>query len=119
MRKRWYDSDPTLSMAISLLENTQVEYREQTRIHILNRIQSLDARILEEVKAEPSGFWAMIQKRQTLNEETWRLIEMFKYLTEEDRRELAVEMIRMVYCLETNKEGDFSLDLPDNFRAAV
>ncbi len=109
MNKRWYDLHPTMSMAVSLLQNTTLNYRLKTVSFIENRIREIDPGITNRITQGNGGFWAIrfIQKRRTMDERSWAVVETMRYLSETDKEHMAKEIIRYIYCLENDENMDF------------
>lgn len=106
MKKRWYDMHPTVSMAISLMQNTRPDIREKSVEYLKNVYHERFPKIADMLNEEPSGFWTLklIQKRQSMSENAWTAVETMRYLSDEDRENLAIELIRFIYCLENDEE---------------
>ncbi len=121
MNKRWYDSSPTVSMAVSLLQNATRDHRDLAISHIRSKLTELHPEIL--VMAEEknvSNLWAFIQKRRTMDETSWKVVETMRFLSEDDREKFAIEIIRFVYCLENDSEmTDLTLDTLDDLGAVL
>lgn len=101
MNKRWYDLEPTLSMAISLLQNAPTEHRRQATVFINERFREQYPDALKKAQAaEAYGMFAFLQKRRSMEQDAWHMVERLWYLPLEERTQLALEMIRFIYCLE-------------------
>lgn len=121
MNRRWYDMEPTVSMAVSFLQNTEPDHRETTTSHFLKYLQSNYPELIRH-HFHPSngGFWSVIQKRKTMGKSTWALVELLRYLPQEEKERLALEMIRFIYCLEHDESiEDFDLSMQMDIKAAV
>ncbi len=119
MRNRWYDSLPTVSMAVSLLQNTEPEYREMTTRYFTNKVNQLDPSLPARLQKEPTGIWGFIQKRKSMDEASWVLVESLRYLPEEKMTALAGEMIHYIYQLEHADSVSLGFDSTRMLQAAL
>lgn len=121
MNKRWYDQESTLSMAISLLQNASLQNRNQTVAYIYQQLQENYPLVYPAMQETKHRVWDIVQRRKTMNDEAWGLVEMLRELSVEDRTHVALEMIRYIYCLEHDfqpEEEDFTED-GTNLEAAL
>jgi hypothetical protein len=124
LNKRWYDQNPTLSMAVSFLQNTTPQHRELTTAHFRRKISENYPDIGNQVTKEAQGFWLLIQKRRSMDQEAWALVEMMRFLPDDEMETFAVELIRYIYRLENNGHVSDDVDLlamspPLNMEAAM
>lgn len=109
--KRWYDQTPTLSIAVSLLQNTSLENRMKTVSFLITQLESDYPEALEMADQAKSGWLSFIQRRQTMEQNAWQAVETLQFVPEEGRHELALAVIRTIYQLENDQAED--LDLVD------
>lgn len=115
MNKRWYDHDPTLSMAISLLMNASKTDQIRTSKYIMNLLEKdeLLKRHRQE-KGDPLAIAYMFpeNKRRNMEESCRRLLEILKRLPFDVQLEMALSMINYIYLLDAgmalNEEQLFS-----------
>lgn len=107
MNKRWYDHHPTLSMAISLLQNAPSHHREQTINYIHDIIRELYPGVTKRITLDPGGFWSLnfVQKRRSMDQKSWMVVETLRYLPDADKELMGIEMIRFIYNLENEESG--------------
>jgi hypothetical protein len=105
--KRWYDKDPALSMAISLLNNATSEQQRLTAEHILSLIEHL---IDEETGYQPLQTRQFLQvahlfpnpRRLHMESTANRMVEILKTLPTEVQLDMALNIINQIYMLEAN-----------------
>ena len=102
MNQRWYDANLTLSMAISLLQNTHGARRSHVVNFLHQWLEQYYPDAISQVATQTSApkFWGFIQKRTTLDEHCWTLIEALRFIPEDKRDLLALELIHYIYCLD-------------------
>jgi len=101
--KRWYDPIPTVSMAVSLLQNTSMPCREKIVVYMTDRIHTDFPMETTRFKAESQGLLWIFQKRKALDEASWGLVELLRHLSDKDRDEVALEIIHLIYCIENEE----------------
>jgi hypothetical protein len=109
MNQRWYDKDPTLSMAISLLQNASHTHQEMTARYLFSVMKSnglLDSAELR-TQTERVRFIFPNFRRSGFEMHARHLVELLKHLNAEDQQEMAVKLINYIYILD----GDLS-ELP-------
>ncbi len=105
MKHRWYDNDPTLSMAVSLLQNASRIHQEMTA-HYIRRHMERES-ILEKERLGPPGqllFLFPFLRRNRLEKDAWELLEMMKRLPKDIQLELALMMINYIYMLDAGTQ---------------
>jgi hypothetical protein len=110
LKRRWYDTSPTLSMAISFLQTAEPNCREQASAYIYSYLKEYYPEILI-VPQETASWtlWPFGQNRRVLNDLTWMTIESIRNLPPTEREKVAIELISFMYCLEYGDFGDAHL----------
>ncbi len=121
MNKRWYDMHPTLSMAISLLQNAPIHHRHQAISYVGDIIRELYPGVTNRITLEPGGFWSInfIHKRRSMDEKSWTLLETLRYLPDADKELMGIELIRYIYCLENEESHNSSFTGMSQYGAAI
>ncbi len=94
MYKRWYDKDPAVSLAVSLLRNASIENQYKYAEFIVKKAQENGVRL----ESNPlTGAFNYIMRRWYDNDE--KLAEAFEYLQKssvEHQKEIALELIHLI-----------------------
>ena len=101
---RWYDIDPTLSLAISLLRNSQKEVQINAADFIINDfiIKNAEKRNIK-ISSKLSRIFQTFTRRWYDYHQT--VSKAFQYLqnaSENEQKEIAVELINYLYKIEQN-----------------
>jgi hypothetical protein len=102
MKNRWYDNDPTLSMAISLLQNASKSHQEMAARYMFKLMESrglLDSAELS-TKEDRVRFIFPSFQRSRFEMHARHLVELMKHLPSETRLDLAVQLINYIYILD-------------------
>lgn len=101
MRNRWYDNDPTMAMAISLLQNTTAVHQEMAARYILKWMEHEG--ILNAYEMGPSQLFFMFPmvRRTSLNVHARQLLEVLKRLPRTTQIEVSLHMINYIYMLDS------------------
>lgn len=102
VKKRWYDNDPTISMAVSLLHNAAQADQIRTTDYIFRLLEGQG--IVEAYNlAKPLTVTYIFpfSRREKLEQSTWRLLEILKNLPQALQVEMALNIIQFVYKLES------------------
>ncbi len=94
MYKRWYDKDPAVSLAVSLLRSASIENQYKYAEFIVNRAQEKGVTL---ENSSLSGTVNYILRRWYDNDK--KLAEAFDYLQQasvEHRKEIALELIHLI-----------------------
>jgi hypothetical protein len=118
-QKRWYDMNPTLSVAVSLLHNTLPEYRAHVTAHIQTCLQQQYPHAYARIRKNASSVWRFLPQRQTMDPISWEMIENLRILEDKERQHLALEIIQFIYCLENKDSLDAMMDPNRTFEAAL
>lgn len=106
MQQRWYDKDPTLSMAISLLHNADESHQEMAARYMFKLMEAQG--LLEHMelctKSERVRFMFPSFKRSGFEMHARHLVELFKHLEPQTQLKMAVQLIHYIYILD----GGFS-----------
>ncbi len=103
MNKRWYDHDPTLSMAVSLLQNASKPDQFRTVKYIMGLLERDE--ILKQYRKEIGdplrlSYIFPANRRRDMETSTWRLLEILKLLPETIQMEMALSIINYIYLLD-------------------
>ncbi|HEY9746005.1 MAG TPA: hypothetical protein V6C99_07290 [Oculatellaceae cyanobacterium] len=115
MQNRWYDNDPTLSMAISLLQNASKTHQELAARYMFKLMESRN--LLDKAeqgsKSERVRFIFPTFRRSRFEMHARHLVELLKHLPTETRQELALQLINYVYILDCGM-SDFDIPGQEN-----
>ena len=93
MNKRWYDKDPAVSLAVSLIRNSEIENQYKYAEFIVNRAKDFGVTIDENPLSNAFHFvkrWYDQDKQ---------LAEAFEYLQKapvEQQKEIALDLIHII-----------------------
>lgn len=99
---RWYDKDPTLSMAISLLYNASKTHQEMAARYLFSTMKNqglLDADELR-TQTERVRFIFPTFRRSGFEIHARHLVETMKHLPEVHQQAMAVQLINYIYVLD-------------------
>lgn len=111
MKQRWYDNDPTLSMAISLLQNASKNHQEMTArhaLHYLERENLVDPSFLRTQDGRIK-FIFPLKRRTRMDVQACRMLEIMKRLPPDVQQAMALQVINYIYLLD----GGMEIPLPD------
>ncbi len=103
MKQRWYDSDPTLSMAISLLQNASHMHQEMAANYMFKLMEAkelLDVAGLR-TRSDRINFIFPSFRRNSFEKHARHLVEVMKHLPAYARQEMAVHLINYIYILDS------------------
>lgn len=99
--KRWYDQDPTLSMAVSLLRNIASADQAKVCNVVFQNLESQGAlAAYPPVPTRPSQWSFLYNRRETLDDASWYLLETLKPLAREIQLDAALTIIELTYRLD-------------------
>jgi hypothetical protein len=92
MGYRWYDCDPTLSMAVSLLQSVSDDQREPLLDEGLDYITATYPSLAKQADDEGNVvfFW---KRRQGWNSKMWRMLTLVEALPHHDRQDVALWLL--------------------------
>lgn len=102
MKNRWYDNDPTLSMAISLLQNASKSHQEMAARYMFKMMESrglMDGAELS-TKEDRVRFIFPSFQRSRFEMHARHLVELMKHLSSDTQQDLAVQLINYIYILD-------------------
>jgi hypothetical protein len=117
MQQRWYDKDPTLSMAMSLLQNAAPAHQEIAVRYMFNLMRDqglLDAPELRTGEGRIRFIFPAF-RRSRFGTHARHLVELMKHLPPEAQQDLAVQLINRIYLLDggmTEPEMDAMAAMP-------
>jgi len=100
MNQRWYDQYASISLAINLLQTASLSNRAKIVKNIQAEIQAQYPGVTIIVESERRWLMKLFQKRRSLDEAAWMMIENLKYLTDDAREEFAHKIINQVYSFD-------------------
>lgn len=102
MQQRWYDRDPTLSMAISLLQNASHAHQEAASRYMFKVMDGLGLLNSAEVstKEDRIRFIFPAFRRQKFEVHARHLVELMKHLSYDAQQAMAVQLINYIYLLD-------------------
>ncbi|WP_373532755.1 hypothetical protein [Vampirovibrio sp.] len=110
MQHRWYDKNPTLSMAISLLQNASHLHQEMAAQYLFSVMKNqgiLDSAALS-TQTGRIQFLFPTFRRNRFEIHARHLVEVIKHLSDEHQQDLAVQLINYIYMLDCGM-SDFPL----------
>jgi hypothetical protein len=102
MQQRWYDRDPTLSMAISLLQNASHDHQEMAARYMFKVMEGLNLLNSPEIstKDERIRFIFPSIRRNKFELHARHLVELIKHLSPDAQEAMAVQLINYIYILD-------------------
>jgi hypothetical protein len=102
MNKRWYDNDPTLSMAISLLQNASRTHQEMAARYMFNLMKSRDLLDSAELRTKEDRVRFIFPsfQRSRFEMHARHLVELMKHLPANTQQDLAIQLINYIYMLD-------------------
>lgn len=112
MTQRWYDKDPTLSMAISLLHNATPSHQEMAARYMFKVMDAMNLLDIEALRTKEDRIRFMFPsfRRSQFEIHARHLVELLKHLPYESQQTLAVQLINYIYILDC---GLSDFPLPD------
>lgn len=103
MKQRWYDNDPTLSMAVSLLQNAPHSQQEMAARYMLRYMEREG--ILDDLKLgkQQVQFVFPFIKRSRMQVHAFRLLEIMKHMPRNAQLEMALHLINYIYMLDAGE----------------
>jgi hypothetical protein len=113
MKQRWYDTDPTLSMAISLLYNASKTHQEMAARYLYKFMEAkkLMDRTELRTKEERIRFLFPAFRRSGFEIHARYIVELIKHLNYEAQQDVAIALINYVYVLDS---GLTDFPMPDD-----
>ena len=88
--KRWYDLDPTVSLAVKMLENSAKNIQLHCANFIIEEAKSRFANLIFENKEYFNYLW---KRWQDSDEKMFEAMEYFKIIDFETKKQLSLEVI--------------------------
>lgn len=103
MMQRWYDKDPTLSMAVSLLRNATPVHQEMVTRYMSAWMETQGISDCAQLKTRESHIQFIFPqfRRKSFELPSLQLIETMKHLSQEDQSLTAVQLINYIYILDS------------------
>ena len=103
MKQRWYDKEPTLSMAVSLMQNAIPVYQEMTAKYILKHMEREGILEQYQLSNQDVSFMFPFIKRTRMNIHAWEMMEVLKRLPRQLQLDIALQMINYIYMLDSGE----------------
>ena len=100
---RWYDQDPTLSLAVSLLQNASLHDQAKTAQYLIRIIDSMGTLQPEAAKKSALNLGYIFphnRRRENLEPSARKLLEILKHLPYDSQLEMAIQIIHYIYLLD-------------------
>ena len=91
--KRWYDLDPTIQLAVNLLENTSKTLQLKLADYIIEEAKNRGARLNINNKENFNYVW---KRWQDKDEKLFEAMEYFKIIDFETKKQLSLEIIEFI-----------------------
>ncbi|MBX2860577.1 MAG: hypothetical protein KTR14_05045 [Vampirovibrio sp.] len=102
VKKRWYDKDPTTSMAVSLLQNANKRDQLKTTKYIYQQLEQEGYLDNPDITKTFEGTYIFpFRRRQKLEQSASRLLEVLKHLPTDVQVEMSLHMINFMYLLDS------------------
>lgn len=96
---RWYDIDPTLSLAISLLRNSQKEVQINAADFIIKNAEKRNIKISSKLSRI---FQTFTRRWYDYHQTVSKAFQYLQNASENEQKEIAVELINYLYKIEQN-----------------
>lgn len=91
MQKRWYDLDPTVSLAVSLMKGANEQTQLQCADYIINKAKSLGVKSKENALNE--AFTYILRRWYDKDKRIQEAFEYFQSSPPDVQREIALELL--------------------------
>ena len=93
--------DPTLSMAVSLLQNAPHAHQEMAARYVLKNLDKNYTLNVHALSPSKLTFLFPSKKRTRLEPSAWKLLETMKQLPREQQLDISLTLINYIYLLDT------------------
>ncbi len=123
-KQRWYDQHPTLSMAVSLLQNANKTNQRLTSDYMYSLLDSgqYDGKVSGGMVSKTGNplLTLFSNKRVAVDRSVWKVLETMRHMSPEQQQELALLMIEYIYHLDLMETVEKAEASPTNaFRSAM
>ena len=94
MNKRWYDIDPTVSLAVSLMRNANIMTQYKCADFIVNKAKENGIDISENLLADAFNY--VLRRWYDTDQKIAEAFEYLKMLPEELQKEVSLELISLL-----------------------
>ena len=94
MYKRWYDIDPTVSLAVSLMRNANIMTQYKCADLIVNKSKDNGVNLADNILAD--AFSYVLRRWYDTDQKIAESFEYLKSLPEELQKEVALELINLL-----------------------
>jgi len=98
MQNRWYDVDPTVSLAMNLFRNLDEASQSACAEFIIERAQNKGVELEGDLKVNFNYFW---RRWYDTNEKVFESLQYFKIASPDIQKELSLDVINYIKELET------------------
>lgn len=102
MKQRWYDRNPTLSMAVSLLQNASPCHQEMAARYMFKLMESKNILGSAELRTKNDRLRFIFPtfRRSRFEMHARHLVELLKHLPAMHQQEMALQLINYIYILD-------------------
>ena len=90
-KKRWYDADPTVALAINLLEKADDNLKSEISFCIVRKAKDFGIRIESDINTNFCFVW---QRKGDTSSDFYQAMEYMKRMEAVSQKELALEILR-------------------------
>ena len=101
--KRWYDQDPTVSLAVSILRNANIHNQLLVAEHIIQKGKAHNVPV-DKIRYEKPGFFS--RRWYDFEESVFYAIECLRLSSPEVQKVLAIEIINYLCNLDNSITND-------------
>ena len=101
MKKRWYDKDATVSLAVSLIKNTSPQIQNNCAELIISKAQDMGVTVEHGIM---DAFGYVMLRWYDSNEKLSLAFEYFKKSDDDLKKEIAIDIIAFLEKAETKDE---------------
>lgn len=99
MNKRWYDIDPTVSLAVSLMRNANIMTQYKCADYIVKKSKENGIDLSENILTDAFNY--VLRRWYDTDQKIAESFEYLKCLPEDIQREIALEIINLLQEAET------------------
>lgn len=101
MHKRWYDLDPTVSLAVSLIRNANESAQSQCADFIIDYAQQREVKLRSNTLNDAFNY--LLQRWYDQDEKVAQAFEYFEVSPMEIKKEISLEVINILQSSESNQ----------------
>ena len=100
MNKRWYDIDPTVSLAVSLMRNANIMTQYKCAEYIVNKSKEICVDLSENIITDAFNY--VMRRWYDTDQKIAESFEYLKLLPENIQKEVALDIINLLQREEAN-----------------